>query len=56
MNCQKCDLEMVRHAEGTFDEDGWICPNCLAIQKELNPRQTYKGIIVKSLRKAWNEC
>jgi len=54
-NCPKCGKEMVRHAFGTFEEDGWICPNCLIIQKELLPKQTCKGLIIKGLRKAWYE-
>ena len=57
MSCPECGSIMYRHAEGTFEQDGWICIECEYIKKEDPEKtsQTFKGIIIKGWRKAWWE-
>jgi len=48
---------MVRKTKGpdTFTEEGWLCPKCKVWQKEIVPQQLHKGVVLKSIRKAWWE-
>ena len=57
MKCPECGEEMVRKTKGpdTFTEEGWLCVNCKAVQKEIVPQQLHRGVVVKGFRKAWWE-
>jgi len=48
---------MLTHSDPrtTFVIDGLICPKCGVIQRQLNPPQEHKGVVIKGWHKAWWE-
>jgi transposase-like protein len=57
MKCPKCGGEMTVQADGAnmFMAAGYVCTNCLYIQRLLSPRPLRKNerVVLKHIREAW---